>query len=319
MLLLNKKRRGLPVGAKSKPAGLRQRASGPAYARSAIQSAGRCHIFAVLLGERQLNKPTTKAKRKDSPRPRLPNIYLPRFLRQPLVGETIRPCRPKAFLIPPFNPCGTPSRDIDDAVAMHIVTENNDDVEAPPPPTNGESLESSGSTHEIQAGDVSSFDVESFATANEAALEELIPQLSRRGTINPDSPYFSTEKFIRHMLIKADQQGLKRRQSGVCFRSLVVLGYGSEFAHQNTVGTAATSILRIGDTIRQRRHPPIKTILHSMDGVVHQGEMLLVLGKPGAGATTLLKTIAGETRGYADVSGGNSCFRDDIYDLRYPL
>jgi ABC-type multidrug transport system ATPase subunit len=41
-----------------------------------------------------------------------------------------------------------------------------------------------------------------------------------------------------------------------------------------------------------------------MDGVVKEGEMLLVLGKPGSGATTLLKTIAGETRGYASVSGG---------------
>jgi len=202
---------------------------------------------------------------------------------------------------------------------MDSITENNDDIEGPLPPTNGEPLEKSGSTREIQAGHVSHFDVESFGTADEAALEELVPQLSRRGTINPDSPYFSAEKFIRNMLIKADQQGLKRRQSGVCFRNLVVLGYGSEFTHQNTVGTAATGILRIGDTIRQRRHPPIKTILHSMDGVVHQGEMLLVLGKPGAGATTLLKTIAGETRGYADVAGGNSCLRDGIDDIRYRL
>jgi len=200
---------------------------------------------------------------------------------------------------------------------MDRVTENDEDIEGAPPPTNRERLEKSVSTSEIMASD--GFSWGAIGAPDEAALEELVPQLSRRGTINPDSPYFSTEKFIRSMLIKADQQGLKRRQSGVCFRSLVVLGYGSEFTHQNTVGTAATGILRIGDTIRQLRHPPIKTILHSMDGVVQEGEMLLVLGKPGAGATTLLKAIAGETRGYADVSGGNPCFRTDIYDHRYPL
>jgi ABC-type glutathione transport system ATPase component len=139
---------------------------------------------------------------------------------------------------------------------------------------------------------------------SEDALGELIPQLTRRGTINPDSPAFSTEKFLREMLTRAEQQGLHRRNAGVVFRGLVVLGYGSDYTHQKTVGTMATGIARIAQNIRARRHPPMKTILYSMDGVVTEGEMLLVLGKPGSGATTLLKTIAGETRSYASVSGG---------------
>jgi ABC-transporter N-terminal/ABC transporter len=149
-------------------------------------------------------------------------------------------------------------------------------------------------------------DSSSLKTPSEHALEELIPQLTRRGTINPDSPYFSTEKFLRDLMARAKEQGLKRRSAGVCFRGLVVLGYGSDFTHQNTVGTVATGVLRIGDSIRAKRHPPMKTILYTMDGVVREGEMLLVLGKPGSGATTLLKTIAGQTRGYASVSGGFS-------------
>jgi len=174
------------------------------------------------------------------------------------------------------------------------------------PEANGEDLEKSKSGQNVQAtsGTPSEEDSSSLQTPSEGALEELIPQLTRRGTINVNSPYFSTEKFIRNMLVKAEEQGLKRRNTGVTFRSLVVLGYGSEFTHQNTVGTVATGLFRIKDTIRQRRHPPMKTILYTMDGVVKEGEMLLVLGKPGSGATTLLKTIAGETRGYASVSGG---------------
>jgi len=139
---------------------------------------------------------------------------------------------------------------------------------------------------------------------SEDALGELIPQLTRRGTINPDSPAFSTEKFLREIIARAQEQGLHRRNAGVVFRGLVVLGYGSDFTHQNTVGTMATGIARLPQNIRARRHPPMKTILYSMDGVVKEGEMLLVLGKPGSGATTLLKTIAGETRSYASVSGG---------------
>jgi hypothetical protein len=147
-------------------------------------------------------------------------------------------------------------------------------------------------------------DINEEGRISEDALGELIPQLTRRGTINPDSPAFSTEKFLREMLSRANEQGLRRRNAGVVFRGLVVLGYGSGFAYQNTVGTMATGITRLPQTIRSRRHPPMKTILYSMDGVVKEGEMLLVLGKPGSGATTLLKTIAGDTKSYASVSGG---------------
>jgi hypothetical protein len=189
------------------------------------------------------------------------------------------------------------------------------------PSANDEDLENSKSAQNVQltSGTPPEDGSSPLQTPSEGALAELLPQLTRRGTINVDSPYFSTEKFLRNILVKAKEQGLKRRNAGVVFRSLVVLGFGSEFTYQNTVGTVATGLLRIKDTIRQRRHPPMKTILYSMDGVVREGEMLLVLGKPGSGATTLLKTIAGETRGYASVSGGTLVRL--IFDLhkRYPL
>lgn len=38
-------------------------------------------------------------------------------------------------------------------------------------------------------------------------------------------------------------------------------------------------------------------ILSKFDGVLESGEMLVVLGPPGSGCTTLLKTIAGEMNG----------------------
>ena len=43
---------------------------------------------------------------------------------------------------------------------------------------------------------------------------------------------------------------------------------------------------------------PKKTILHGVSGLVKEGEMLLVLGRPGAGCSTLLKTLGGHTYGY---------------------
>lgn len=49
--------------------------------------------------------------------------------------------------------------------------------------------------------------------------------------------------------------------------------------------------------------PPMQTILHESHGCVKPGEMLLVLGRPGSGCTTLLKMLANKRQGYRDVSG----------------
>lgn len=44
-------------------------------------------------------------------------------------------------------------------------------------------------------------------------------------------------------------------------------------------------------------------ILRDFEGLVKSGELLVVLGKPGSGCSTLLKTITGETHGFFIDSG----------------
>lgn len=39
-------------------------------------------------------------------------------------------------------------------------------------------------------------------------------------------------------------------------------------------------------------------ILRDFEGLIKSGELLVVLGKPGSGCSTLLKTISGETDGF---------------------
>ena len=46
-----------------------------------------------------------------------------------------------------------------------------------------------------------------------------------------------------------------------------------------------------------------RTLLHDFSGSVKDGEMLLVLGRPGSGCSTLVKTIAMQTEGYENVEG----------------
>lgn len=46
-----------------------------------------------------------------------------------------------------------------------------------------------------------------------------------------------------------------------------------------------------------------RTLLHDFSGSVKDGEMLLILGRPGSGCSTFLKTIALHTEGYESVEG----------------
>jgi ATP-binding cassette, subfamily G (WHITE), member 2, SNQ2 len=51
-------------------------------------------------------------------------------------------------------------------------------------------------------------------------------------------------------------------------------------------------------------HKPVqRTLLHDISGSIKDGEMLLVLGSPGSGCSTFLKTIALQTEGYESVEG----------------
>jgi ATP-binding cassette subfamily G (WHITE) protein 2 (PDR) len=80
---------------------------------------------------------------------------------------------------------------------------------------------------------------------------------------------------------------------GVSFRNLSVQGRSTEDRFFTTFLSAPITFLKT--TLRSLS---VKTtILYGIDGLVEQGEMLLVLGRPGSGCSTLLKTLALETQG----------------------
>lgn len=92
----------------------------------------------------------------------------------------------------------------------------------------------------------------------------------------------------------------KSRKLGVTWTDLTVKGVGADAAFNENVA----SQFNIPRAIQEARHgAPLKTILESSHGCVKPGEMLLVLGRPGSGCTTLLKMLANKRLGYADVSG----------------
>ncbi|KAH7214361.1 ABC-2 type transporter-domain-containing protein [Fusarium oxysporum] len=53
----------------------------------------------------------------------------------------------------------------------------------------------------------------------------------------------------------------------------------------------------------KRTHRPKRTILHDVSGQVNPGEMLLVLGRPGSGCTSLLRVLSNEREAFQEVEG----------------
>ncbi|KPM39862.1 Protein SNQ2 [Neonectria ditissima] len=94
--------------------------------------------------------------------------------------------------------------------------------------------------------------------------------------------------------------GFADRELGVTWQDLKVEAISADAAiHENVF-----SQFNIPKLIKESRHkPPLKTIVDNSHGCVKPGEMLLVLGRPGSGCTTLLNMLANKRSGYAKVTG----------------
>ncbi|KAG1745100.1 ABC-2 type transporter-domain-containing protein [Suillus paluster] len=115
---------------------------------------------------------------------------------------------------------------------------------------------------------------------------------------------FEFEQLLRDLMKRQvfHDEGIKDRQLGVMFKDLRVIGGGSRTSPQPTVGSLfhPSTCMR---KMRGNRHPSTKDILSGFEGVVTPGEMLLVLGRPGSGCSTFLKTLANRRGEYHAVEG----------------
>ncbi|KAF8230823.1 putative ABC transporter [Tricholoma matsutake] len=93
-----------------------------------------------------------------------------------------------------------------------------------------------------------------------------------------------------------DPNGYLHNTAAVSFHNLNVYGYGKSTDHQKNVGNYLLDLPRVVHHLLGGKGQRID-ILRNFEGVMLESEMLLVLGRPGSGCSTLLKTIAGETHG----------------------
>ncbi|PYI09696.1 hypothetical protein BO78DRAFT_307994 [Aspergillus sclerotiicarbonarius CBS 121057] len=148
-----------------------------------------------------------------------------------------------------------------------------------------------------------------------AALARSLSQLSGKSSIgegtntfldptsdpelDPNSDQFNSRKWTKNLLriTSRDPDRYPRRTAGVSFRNLNAFGYGTAADYQANV---ANMWLKGFGWLRENLGCGNKVridILRNFEGFVHSGEMLVVLGRPGSGCSTFLKTIAGETHG----------------------
>lgn len=138
-------------------------------------------------------------------------------------------------------------------------------------------------------------------------------------TLDPNSEHFNARAWCKTMLqmCNEDSQAHPLRTVGIVFRNLNVHGFGSDTDYQKTVANVWAKTIGLARMVMSQSRPKTK-ILQCLDGLVEAGEMLLVLGPPGSGCSTFLKTIAGETDGFIIGKDSNINFqgRSGVYQVK---
>ena len=142
------------------------------------------------------------------------------------------------------------------------------------------------------------------------------PDVERDGEppdTDEDIEDFDIGGFIKDGCFEArTPEGGATKKVGVVFKNLTVKGVGSSAIFIKTLPQAVMGtfgpdlynlITRFVPALHFGRKPPTRDLIRDFNGVVRAGEMLLVLGRPGAGCSTFLKAIANQRESFAAIEG----------------
>lgn len=122
------------------------------------------------------------------------------------------------------------------------------------------------------------------------------------------------------VLERARTQGKALRRMGLAFDGLTVKGRGSGVGQGRTLGSTLGALpLAIMAKLKGQGGTVTKTILQDLTGYVRPGQMLLVLGTPGSGCTSFLRTVSAYTEGFQAVEGQITYAGYDAKDVQHFL
>ncbi|KAI8354605.1 ABC-2 type transporter-domain-containing protein [Choanephora cucurbitarum] len=143
---------------------------------------------------------------------------------------------------------------------------------------------------------------------------------------------FDLTEYLSEQKSQVKEAGLKPKNMGVIWKDLTVKGLGADAKIIPTNFSVLADIVQFWKWGKHKGND--FTILKDNNGFCKAGEMLLVLGRPGAGCTTLLRVIANMRASYTDIQGeiayggieakefgkhfrGEVCYNEEE-DLHYP-
>ncbi|KAI7892496.1 ABC-2 type transporter-domain-containing protein [Mucor mucedo] len=124
--------------------------------------------------------------------------------------------------------------------------------------------------------------------------------MAEQGQANTED--FNLDQFLHGISRQQDASGHKRKHIGVSWRNLRIEGLGADAYTIPTVISNVVSILKFWKYFNKKSANP-KIIIDNITGCCRDGEMLLTLGRPGAGCTSFLKVIANMRDSYTHIGG----------------
>ncbi|KAL6943216.1 ATP-binding cassette multidrug transporter pdr5 [Hanseniaspora osmophila] len=119
--------------------------------------------------------------------------------------------------------------------------------------------------------------------------------------LDPNSEDFSSVAWVQnfHKLVVTDPDYYKPYKLGLAYKNLRSYGDSTDIAYQTTMGNVAKKGVEwVARKLRKKRESDIFNILKPMDGYIKPSTVTVVLGKPGSGCSTLLKTMCSNTPGF---------------------
>jgi ABC-type multidrug transport system ATPase subunit len=112
--------------------------------------------------------------------------------------------------------------------------------------------------------------------------------------VDPSSDQFDLGKFLNMFRTQLEGEGIEMKKVSVVYKNLNVFGSGKALQLQSTVSDLFMAPFRAREFLGKSER---KQILHNFDGIIRAGELCVVLGRPGSGCSTLLKSLTGELQG----------------------
>ncbi|KAI0168176.1 ABC-2 type transporter [Pestalotiopsis sp. NC0098] len=133
------------------------------------------------------------------------------------------------------------------------------------------------------------------SAAVDTSLRRISTFADQNQKLDPANKDFELGKWLRKTLQELQSQGVSIKRTGIAYSNLNVSGTAPALQLQDTVSSMAAAPFRPETwSFGKKEH---KQILRNFDGLVRSGELLIVLGRPGSGCSTLLKTMTGQLHG----------------------